>query len=63
MVVKNLKEAEERIRKAMMPPQTNQGRGFSPAIQGLRQTAQNRRPATPRRPLPTAGRASPIQAR
>ena len=54
MVVKNLKEADDRIRKAMMPPQTNQGRGFSPGIQGLRRTAQQRRPQRPRRQLPIA---------
>lgn len=43
MVVKNLKEWDDRVRKAMEPP-TQAGQGFSPAIQRMRQTATKRRP-------------------
>jgi len=54
-MVDTLKEAEDRIRKAMIPQRTNGGGGgFSPGIQKIRQTARRRRPQTGGRQLPTA---------
>lgn len=53
MTVKNLKEAEERIRAAMQPL-TAQGQGFSPGIQRMRQGARQTRPVPARRQLPVA---------
>ncbi len=53
-MVKTLKEAEDRIRIAMVPPQTNQGDGFSPGIQKIRQTTRQRKPMPTRRQLPMA---------
>lgn len=50
MTVKNLKEWEERVRKAMEPPATQGGQGFSPNIQRMRQTAKRRPIPTRRRP-------------
>jgi len=47
MTVKNIKEAEARIRKAMEPPATQAGPTFAPSIQKMRQTAKGKR-------LPTA---------
>lgn len=43
-MVKTLKEWDERVRAAMKPPQANQGGGFSPGIQQIRQAARNRQP-------------------
>jgi len=43
MTVKTLKEAEGRIRKAMEAKTAQGGQGFSPAIQKIRQAAQQRR--------------------
>ncbi len=43
-MVDTLKEAEDRIRAAMKPPQRNNGNGFSPGIQNIRQIASKRRP-------------------
>lgn len=48
-------EFDRQVQEAMLPPQTNRGNGFSPGIQKLRQTAQQRRPAllrSPRQQLP-----------
>lgn len=50
-MVKTLKDAEERIRKAMQPPAQNAGQGFAPGVQRMRQAA--RRPAASARQLPT----------
>ena len=50
-MVKTLKEAEDRIRNAMKPPRMNQGNGFSSKVQGVRQTANVRKPAPQRKQL------------
>lgn len=51
-MVKTLKEAEDRIRKAMKPPVTQAGQNFSPGIQKIRQSARQRKPMPARRQLP-----------
>ncbi len=53
-MVDTLKEWEDRVRKAMKPQTAQAGRGFSPGIQRMRQTASKRRPTPARRPLPIA---------
>lgn len=50
-MVKDIEEWEERVRNAMKPPQEKTN--FSPAIQGLRQTANKTRPQQRGRQLPT----------
>ena len=52
-MVDTLKEAEDRIRRAMLPPEINRGNGFSPGIQGIRKTAQRSRPQARGSQLPT----------
>lgn len=42
-MVRTLKEAEDRIRKAMLPPVAQAGQGFSPTIERLRQTVAKRK--------------------
>ena len=43
-MVDNLKEAEERIRKAMVPLTKEGGQKFSPGINRMRQSARHRTP-------------------
>ncbi len=49
MVVKNWKEAEERIREAMIPKKG--GNNFAPSINKLRQSAGKNRQFIPGNPL------------
>lgn len=50
-MVKTLKDAEDRIRRAMIPPTVQAGQDFAPGIQKMRQTAKSR---PTKRQLPTA---------
>lgn len=55
-MVKDLKEWDDRVRKAMIPPVPEATNNFSPGIQGIRKTAGKRRPPSRGAQLPTIRR-------